>query len=80
MVRLVVRHGAGLALVGVAAGLVAAALLTRLMASLLYGVGALDPLTFAVTPLALIAVALIACFAPARHATRIDPITALHHE
>jgi putative ABC transport system permease protein len=78
--RMVVSYGARLALLGVAMGLAASLLLTRLMRSLLYGVSAGDPLTLAGTALLLIAVALLACFIPARRATRIDPLVALRHE
>jgi putative ABC transport system permease protein len=78
--RMVVAHGARLALLGVALGLGASLLLTRLMKDLLYGVSAGDPLTLAGTALLLTAVALIACFVPARRATQIDPLVALRYE
>jgi len=78
--RMVVTHGARLALLGVAVGLAASLLLTRMMQSLLYGVSAGDPLTLAGTALLLTAVALVACFVPARRATQIDPLVALRHE
>jgi putative ABC transport system permease protein len=78
--RMVVSHGARLALLGVALGLAASLLLTRLMRDLLYGVSASDPLTLAGTAILLTAVALAACFVPARRATRIDPLAALRHE
>jgi predicted permease len=78
--RMVVAHGARLALLGVVIGLAASLLLTRLMQDLLYGVSAGDPLTLAATALLLTAVALVACYVPARRATQIDPLVALRHQ
>jgi len=69
-----------LALVGVAVGLAGALALTRLMASLLFGVSSTDATTFAVVSALLTAVTLLASFVPALRATRIDPITALRYE
>jgi putative ABC transport system permease protein len=75
--RMVLREGVLLATAGIALGLGAAALSTRALTGLLYGVSALDPLTFVVVPVALIAVALLASYIPARRATLVDPTIAL---
>ena len=76
----VLREGALLALVGTAAGLAASLFATRLVKSLLYGIGATDPVTFVLVPLLLIAVALLASFVPARRATLVDPMAVLREE
>jgi predicted permease len=76
----VLGQGLFVAAGGVAAGLVGAVVLTRLMTSLLFGVRATDPPTFAFTAALLVAVSLAACWIPARHAARVDPMEALRHE
>ena len=78
--RLFLRRGLVVAAVGVAIGLVGAAVLTRLMQSLLFGVGPADPLTYVVTPLVLAAVAVLATDLPARRAARVDPVETLRAE
>lgn len=80
VLRLVIGHGAKMALVGVAFGTGAALGLMRLMANQLFGVSAHDPLTFAGVAVLLIVVAVGACYIPARHAMRVDPMIALRYE
>jgi len=80
VLRLVVRQGMTMTLIGLAIGLAGAFLLSRVMVGLLYGVSHNDPLTFAGVSIVLLGVALLACLIPARRATRVDPIVALRTE
>ena len=77
VLRLVLRQGLTLAIIGVAIGLAGAAWLTQYVSTLLFNVAPLDPAIFAAATLTLVAVALIACYVPARRATRTDPLVAL---
>jgi putative ABC transport system permease protein len=80
VLRLVLAHGTKLTILGIAIGIAAALGLTRLLATLLFGVGARDPLTFVAVSALLAFVALAACYIPARRAARVDPMVALRYE
>ncbi|HLW82797.1 MAG TPA: ABC transporter permease [Candidatus Acidoferrales bacterium] len=80
VLSLVLKQGAKLALIGAGAGIVAGIVLMRAMASVLYGVSSADPLSFAGAAALLMLVAMLACYLPARRATRVDPMVALRYE
>ena len=80
VLKLVLGHGMVLALTGVVIGLAGALSLTRLLNALLFGVSATDPLTFAMISVSLISVAMLACYIPARRATKVDPMITLRHD
>ncbi len=77
---MVIRQGMSLVLIGIALGVAGAYVLTRTMQSLLFEVSTTDPLTFAAVPLLLAVVGFVACFVPARRATKVDPLVALRYE
>jgi putative ABC transport system permease protein len=80
VLRLIIGEGARLAVIGVVIGIAASLVATRLISSLLFGVGSTDPLTFVTVAALVFLVALFASYVPARRATRVDPMTALRHE
>jgi putative ABC transport system permease protein len=80
VIRLILKQGLALTLIGVAAGVLGALAAARVMFGLLYGVTATDPATFVAISLLLAIVAMLACYLPARRAARVEPIAALRHE
>jgi putative ABC transport system permease protein len=80
VIAMVLRQAGQMAVFGLAAGLLIAAVLGRLMASMLFGVAFYDALTFSAVAAILLAVAFLACWLPAHRASRTDPVVALHYE
>ncbi len=80
ILRLIVAHGFKLALAGIVVGMTGAFALRRVLGSLLFGITPTDPITFGAVALLLVAVALLACYIPARRATKVDPMVALRYE
>jgi putative ABC transport system permease protein len=80
VMRLVIRQGMKPVIIGMAIGLFAAFLASRVLESLLYEVSATDPVTYVAIAAILSSVALVACYLPARRASRVDPVVALRHE
>jgi putative ABC transport system permease protein len=80
VMHMVLREGGRVAISGLAIGILASLALTRLLSSLLFGVGANDPVTFGSVLVLLTLAALAGCYVPARHATRVDPMIALRYE
>jgi putative ABC transport system permease protein len=80
ILKMVLGTGLGLASAGIAVGLIGAALIARAVATMLFGIATFDPVSFVAIPAVLLAVAVLACYVPARRATRIDPLVALRQE
>lgn len=80
ILKLVIGHGVGMACLGMVVGVVVSFGLTRFLTGMLYGVTAVDPMTFVGIPIVLLIVSVLACYIPARRATKVDPLTALRYE
>jgi ABC-type antimicrobial peptide transport system permease subunit len=80
ILSLVLRRGMKLTLIGMALGLIGAVASTRLLRDMLFGIKPVDPLTFAAMTLLVICISLVACFLPARRATKVDPMNVLRSE
>jgi putative ABC transport system permease protein len=80
VMRLVLRQGVRLAITGAIVGVVSAFFLRKIMASFLFGLSANDPMVMSIVPCLMVLVILVACWQPARRATRIDPMVALRYE
>jgi ABC-type antimicrobial peptide transport system permease subunit len=80
VMHLILRQGARLAIAGSMIGVITAFFLRKIMATLLFGLSSNDPLVLSIVPCIMVLVILLACWLPARRATRIDPIVALRHE
>jgi len=80
LLQLVIGRGIRVVLLGIGLGLIAAAAVTRVLSGMLFGVSAADAFTFVIATIVLTAVALLACYVPARRATRVDPVVALRWE
>jgi putative ABC transport system permease protein len=80
VLKMILRSGMTLVVIGLAIGLAGALALTRLMSTLLFEVSPADPITFAAVAVAVILAALLACYIPARRATKVDPLIALRYE
>jgi putative ABC transport system permease protein len=80
VIRMIIGHGLVVTLIGILIGVAGSMALTRVMTSLLYEVSTIDPITFVISPLLLIGVALVASYIPARRATKVDPQVALRYQ
>jgi putative ABC transport system permease protein len=80
ILKLVIGHGVGMACLGITLGVFVSFGLTRFLIGMLYGVTAVDPMTFVSIPILLLIVSVLACYIPARRATKVDPLIALRYE